>query len=582
MKNKTWISLLSVGPMLIIPLMVVLISFIIINSESEKLESNISYMEQHNIELVKSTIFSKVNNIVDLAEYRNSVIKYELHQRIQQRVEDAHKIATTLHQRYVSIKSEQEIKSLIIEALRSLTWNDGESFIWILDFEGNFQLAPEYLKPLEGSSIIGFKDATGREVIKDEIALTALGGEGFLWNTFTRPNTQSNEQFEQLAFVKSLGFYNWYMGSAEFLDTATELTNISLLAEINQLSASSNHYFFVINKKGYLLLNSARPEWEGLSYKDSDKFVANQLYQKVLLAANDTQHNDFIKYQWLNPNTGNVELKYSYIKAVPDSDWLIGSGFYPEELKKAFQPKITRDSDLKQQKIERLFSAAFWSFIFSIFIGAFLSFMVYRILWRSRVEVEEKNRELQELNNQLENKVLQRTEALAEINNELEIIARTDCLTKIGNRFSFMKTIEEEVKRYKRFKDSFSLVLLDVDNFKNINDQYGHDVGDSVLVELAKITKAFLREVDTICRFGGEEFIVILPKTELGSACKMAEKLCLEIAQHPFKTVGKVTISLGVGTYQPDLTINKLIKKVDVALYEAKRSGKNKVCCAKE
>ena len=572
--------MLSAGPMLIIPLMVVLISFIVINAESEEMESSLSYMEQHNIDLAKSTILSRVNNIVDLAAYRKSAIKDELHQRIQQRVEDAHKVATALYQRYKAVKSESEIKSLIIDALRPLTWNEGESFIWILDFDGRFQLAPKYLTHLEGSSIIDFKDATGREVIKEEIALTELGGEGFLWDTFTRPNTGTDEQFEQLAFVKSLGFYNWYMGSAEFLDIATKLTDTRLLTEVRQLE--SRYYFFVMNTQGELLLSSTHPEWEGLSYQDSDDVAMQYLYQRILQAANNNQNNQFIEYQWLNPNTDKTELKYAYVKVVPESDWIIGSGFYPAEIARALQPKMQESEKLNQKKLDQLLQIACWSFILSILVALLLSWAVYCLLWRSRNEVDDKNKALRELNNQLEKKVLKRTEALEEINDELEILARTDCLTGVDNRFSFMKIVEGEERRCKRFKDTFSLILLDVDNFKQINDQYGHDVGDLVLIELARMTKVFLREVDTLCRFGGEEFIIILPKTELEVACKIAEKLCLEIAKHPFEVVEKVTISLGVGSYQPDLSIDKLIKKVDVALYKAKRSGKNRVCCANE
>ncbi|MCF6253959.1 MAG: cache domain-containing protein [Thiomicrorhabdus sp.] len=582
MKNKTWISLLSAGPMLIIPLMVVLISFLVIHAESKEMESSLSYMEQHNIDLAKSTVLSRVNNIVDLAAYRKSAIKDELHQRIQQRVEDAHKVATALHQRYDSVKSEQEIKSLIIDALRPLTWNEGESFIWMIDFEGVFQLAPEYLTHLEGTSIIDFKDATGREVIKEEIALTKLGGEGFLWDTFTRPSRGTDEQFEQLAFVKSLGFYNWYMGSAEFLDIATQLTGTRLLAEIRQLGDNGKHYFFIMDTQGTLLLSSTRPEWEGMSYRDSDDVAMEGLYQRVLQAANRKKSNQFIEYQWLNPNSGKVELKYAYVKAVADSDWIIGSGFYPEDIARALQPKMIESTKLNQKKLDQLLNIAFWSFIVSILVALLLSWAVYHLLWRSRNEVDEKNRALRELNSQLEKKVLKRTEALAEINDELEILARTDCLTGVDNRFSFMKIVEAEERRCKRFNDTFSLILLDVDNFKQINDQYGHDVGDLVLIELAKVTKGLLREVDTLCRFGGEEFIIILPKTECNAACKTAETLCLKIAEHPFEVVKKVTISLGAGSYQPDLTINELIKKVDVALYQAKRSGKNRVCCANE
>ncbi|HIE40565.1 MAG TPA: GGDEF domain-containing protein, partial [Thiomicrorhabdus sp.] len=123
--------------------------------------------------------------------------------------------------------------------------------------------------------------------------------------------------------------------------------------------------------------------------------------------------------------------------------------------------------------------------------------------------------------------------------------------------------------------------VLSLALFKMINDQHGHDVGDLVLIELAKVVSRFIREVDTLCRFGGEEFIIMLPKTEEATAVQIAENLCTIIANNSFEVVGKVTISLGVASYQADLTINELIKKADVALYQAKRTGKNKVCVAK-
>lgn len=93
---------------------------------------------------------------------------------------------------------------MVVEALHPLEWNNGESFIWILDFDGIFQLAPTYLRHLEGSSIIDFQDSTGREIIKEEIALVKTVGSGFLWDTFTKPNEDPNKQFKQLAFVKKI------------------------------------------------------------------------------------------------------------------------------------------------------------------------------------------------------------------------------------------------------------------------------------------------------------------------------------------------------------------------------------------
>ncbi len=206
MQERNLITLLSIGPLLFIPIIVALISFDVIKSEKSDLTETLSRMELDYTETLKSNIRAKVDNMAELAAYRKSVIKQELHSRIQQRVEDAYQIALKLRARYTFSKSEKEIKQLIVEALRPLVWNKGESFIWILDFDGVFYLAPEYLRHLEGQSIIGFKDATGREIIKEEIQLAQTKGEGFLWDTFTKRDEDPNKQFKQLAYVKKLVF----------------------------------------------------------------------------------------------------------------------------------------------------------------------------------------------------------------------------------------------------------------------------------------------------------------------------------------------------------------------------------------
>ncbi|MDZ7817183.1 MAG: GGDEF domain-containing protein [Aliarcobacter sp.] len=167
---------------------------------------------------------------------------------------------------------------------------------------------------------------------------------------------------------------------------------------------------------------------------------------------------------------------------------------------------------------------------------------------------------------------------------QLQLLSITDSMTKLYNRRYFENTAEHYFESVKRNKTDLSLIMLDVDDFKQINDNYGHKIGDLVLIELANILIGQSRKSDIICRFGGEEFIILLPQTNLEGANFMAEKIrnYIEKSSLPLDdlTQLKFTVSLGVSQVNIllDKNIENCIKRSDDALYEAKNSGKNKVC----
>lgn len=165
---------------------------------------------------------------------------------------------------------------------------------------------------------------------------------------------------------------------------------------------------------------------------------------------------------------------------------------------------------------------------------------------------------------------------LIEANKKLDVLYKTDKLTGLFNRHIIDEEIEKEVLRASRYNLTFSLVLMDVDHFKQINDTYGHHVGDSVLMEVAFILKNNLRKTDVVGRWGGEEFIVVCPETGLFNATHLAEKLRSKIEHHQFSDVEKtITASFGVSAYRVDDTVESLIKRVDGALYCSKRNNRN-------
>jgi two-component system cell cycle response regulator len=163
-------------------------------------------------------------------------------------------------------------------------------------------------------------------------------------------------------------------------------------------------------------------------------------------------------------------------------------------------------------------------------------------------------------------------------------MAITDGLTRIYNHRFFQELFEKEFKRADRYNTMFSLIMMDIDHFKRINDTHGHLFGDEILKEMAELIKGCLRSMDIVARYGGEEFAILLPETDLDSALQTAERIRLAVENHEFgKSMGKsirATVSQGVTTYPSAGVGNRsdIVAKADAALYEAKESGRNKVC----
>lgn len=175
----------------------------------------------------------------------------------------------------------------------------------------------------------------------------------------------------------------------------------------------------------------------------------------------------------------------------------------------------------------------------------------------------------------LEEQVKQRTEELLEKNRELEQLSITDQLTGIFNRLKLHQLLNSEIERSKRYNTPLSLLLLDVDHFKGINDNHGHPAGDSVLVEVAALLKQHSRSSDSVGRWGGEEFIVICTETHLDGAAQLAESLRATIASHRFTVDRQITVSIGITSVHTDDSLESLIERVDRALYQAKENGRN-------
>ena len=194
---------------------------------------------------------------------------------------------------------------------------------------------------------------------------------------------------------------------------------------------------------------------------------------------------------------------------------------------------------------------------------------------RAEMAIEEKEAVNLELK-LAQQEILTKQKALEQVNAELEALSTTDPLTQLANRRVYERELTYQLALFERTQHVFSIILFDIDHFKRINDEHGHDAGDSVLQQLANILTPQLRQTDILTRIGGEEFVILLPNTTLEQALDVAEKKRQAIAQAQF-VCGAVSASFGVTQVQPQDTLTKLYKRVDQALYLAKQQGRNRV-----
>jgi diguanylate cyclase (GGDEF)-like protein len=169
------------------------------------------------------------------------------------------------------------------------------------------------------------------------------------------------------------------------------------------------------------------------------------------------------------------------------------------------------------------------------------------------------------------------SEKLEQDYKKIELLSITDKLTSLYNRTKIDQLFTDELKRAERYGEGFSVILIDLDYFKSVNDTYGHQVGDTVLQEMSRLLRESVRKTDYVGRWGGEEFLVISPQSDIRHALHLAEKLRKMINEYNFSSVGRKTASFGVVSHRAGDCADSMMQRADECLYIAKEQGRNRV-----
>jgi len=371
----------------------------------------------------------------------------------------------------------------------------------------------------------------------------------FIKYKFYNPATKKYEF--KVSLVRVFEPFGWVIGTGRYLSDITPLMQEKALEDIRALRYGNNGYFWLNDTNYTMIMHPIKPSYDG------KVFLGTKAVPFVELGVNALKksHNNLatIEYKFYNPATHNYEDKLSVVKLFKPWNWVIGTGVYLNTINASINKIGTIKNQEKKKFIMKIVFFAIVMIIITIFIAYFL--IRYFII-----------------------------NPVTSLNNEkkyFEEMSQTDSLTSILNRRAFFKEAQQYFAYAKRHYLSVSLIMIDLDHFKHINDTYGHEAGDFALKEFVRTTRKCIREEDIFGRVGGEEFCLCILNVNQEELCNIAQKVRNAVQKNSFvykEYVIRFTISLG--SYQVDSfdeEFESALNKADEALYKAKDEGRNKV-----
>ena len=556
--DQKLLRLIRFAPVVIIGVSALVLNIMLIKDNRDKAEHSIETLRSEVINQQKESIEQHVNLIFNEVNYQNTRAEKLLKQQAKSRVEEAYSIANSLYQTNQD-KPDSEISRLISEALRPIRFFEGRGYFFIFTMNGINVM--HGLRPhVEGKDLIESQDVRGSFILKEHIKLIKESGAAFYRWWYQKPNEPKDKEFEKIGYGKEFAPFNWFIGTGEYVVDVENDIKQQVLSWIQDYSYDDRGYIFVVDNDG-VILSHRDPSYLGRNLTDFTDAEGMKMRSMIMSSKDE---GSFVSYNL--PITADSQLKeekISYVRLIKQWGWTIGTGFYLQDFEKYL---AEQEALLDEKNRADLIKVSLLSLLLTgIFTGLSLvaSNIVAKRFDRFQFRINKDFNELDKTKNQMQH------------------MAMHDALTGLPNRLHLLNDISKGMRLSKANNKLLAVVFVDLDDFKKVNDLYGHASGDKLLTVISRKFESLLGEHDTVSRFGGDEFIFCLP---LLKDIKHAEYKVNKIKKtfsEQFVIDGKIlstNCSIGVSMYPTDSDDEEsLIRKADIVLYKSKAVHKGMV-----
>ena len=560
-----------------------------------QIDTTIQNLEEENAKEVLDKVVLLTNNVAkSLDDFKKESL--ERHKKeLKNIIEVVHSMMREAYiQARITPQKRDEIKAELLRNISQIRYGNN-NYLFAFDYNCTI-LAHPYMKP--GTNMKNVLDIKNEPIVPKMLKIARDNGEGYTRYWWYKSESDPTPR-EKLSYAKNCPEWKMVVGTGMYIDdiqVEVERRKKELFSELKNIMRNTKigktGYIYIFDDKKMLIHPNEYLEGKNFKkYKNPGK--NSYIYDDLVKAAHGS---GVLYYKWDKPTDKGhyVYDKVSWIKYIPSMKLYVVSSAYVCELKEI-------SKGLHDKILYVAGSILLLSLLVSIYYIQKLLQPIddltqkantiaegnYEI--RAEVKTDDEigllaknfNVMVDRLQDQIENldqKVKEKTEALA-------ALAITDPLTSLYNRRYFSEISAELFELEKREKEPLSVMMLDIDKFKHINDTYGHQAGDRVIEKLASIMKSMKRESDIACRYGGEEFILLLPKTSKDGAFKLAQRIrkrveeCSLLIEEDGVLI-HFTVSIGVSEvdFSHDESIESAIKRADDAMYQAKHEGRNRTC----
>lgn len=556
MSDHKILRLIRIIPLGIVTLFMLVLVAMVLSGNKTRTQQLVDVLRQDFTESQKAQISKQVDSVYQQLEYERSQALSRLKTSVKERALEAYQIIESIYNTNTD-PPQHEVAKLMMDALRDVRFNDGRGYYFIYRMDGTVIMHP--LRPeLEQSSTWNMTDTQGSYIAQDMVKKIRASTDGGAFSSwwFQKPG-YGKQEFQKIGYAKHFAPYDWFIGTGEYLVDMEASIQKRMLQWLSEFRFDRNGYIFVLSLEG-----------ETLAHIDRNRVHANQpqLLQRFLDALSQSEQRNaaFVTYTTTYyPKEVAGGEKLSYIKLMPEWGWVIGAGLYLSEIEK-FIDKQARE--LKERNRSEL-STILTLCILLAFILASLSLASSQYIGHRF--------------NQYQKRIRNDFKKLEQSKELLAYQAKHDSLTKLPNRSLLEEQITAGIANCQRSKCQLAVMFVDLDNFKKVNDQHGHKVGDELLLKVAEKFARLLKPGDTVARFGGDEFVFCFSKIE---SLQQAEQLAESVRQslnEQFVLHGALvstSCSIGVAMYPQDgESVDQLIANADIVLFRSKMQQKGQV-----